>query len=127
MRKNVRRKMFIIVAAGMVIMILVMANATRQQIAQRKVQSIYSEEQERQYREMEEQYRMQVQTVMAQAGYPNSGVTMTYVVSDDGSRQYTVQIHHKRLENMKMEEQEQLKHKVSDVKLAAGSCSLSLT
>lgn len=126
MRKNTRQRMFTMVVAGMVILILFMANATRQQIDERKAQSIYSEEQEQQYREMENQYRIQVQTIMAQAGYPNSGITMTYVVSDDGSRQYTVQIHHKRLENMKMEEQEQLKHKVSDVKLAAGSCSLFL-
>ncbi len=128
-QKKAARKevIFLMVAAALVAVTLLMVYSTRQHILQRKGDAIQREETEENYREMEEQYRLQVQKVMTQAGYPNSGVTMTYVTSEDGSRQYMVQIHHKRLEKMKIEAQEQLKQEVSHIKLTVGSCYLSLT
>lgn len=119
--------LFLLVAAALVVITVLMVYSTRQHIQQRKGDAIQREETEENYREMEEQYRLQVQEVMTQAGYPNSGVTMTYVTGENGDRQYTVQIHHRRLEKMKAEEQEQLKRQVLDVTGQMGACFLFLT
>lgn len=126
-KQQKKEVLFLMVAAALVVITFLMVYSTRQHIQQRKGDAIQREETEENYREMEEQYRLQVQEVMTQAGYPNSGVTMTYVTSEDGNRQYTVQIHHRRLEKMKTEDQEQLKQEVSHIKLTGGSCYLSLT
>lgn len=127
-KKTARKEvLFLLVAAALVVITVLMVYSTRQHIQQRKGDAIQREETEENYREMEEQYCSQVQDVMAKAGYPNSGVTMTYVTSEDGSRQYMVQIHHRHLEKMKTEDQEQLKQEVSHIKLTVGSCYISLT
>lgn len=126
-KKTARKEvLFLLAAAALVVVTLLMVYSTRQHIQQRKGDAIQMEETEN-YREVEEQYRLQVQEVMTQAGYPNSGVTMTYVTGENGDRQYTVQIHHRRLEKMKAEEQEQLKRQVLDVTGQMGACFLFLT
>ena len=127
MKQRNTEVLFLAVAAALVVVTILMVHSTRQHIDQRKGDAIQQEETEENYREMEEQYLSQVQAVMARAGYPNSGVTMTYVTGENGDRQYTVQIHHRRLENMKTEEQEQLKQQVQDATGQMGACFLSLT
>lgn len=127
MKQRNTEVLFLMVAAALVIVTILMVHSTRQHIDQRKGDAIQQEETAENYREMEEQYLSQVQAVMARAGYPNSGVTMTYVTGENGDRQYTVQIHHRRLENMKAEEQEQLKQQVQDATGQMGACFLSLT
>ena len=108
MRQEVNQKkaamkqvIFLVVAAVLVVVTFLMVRSTRQHMEQRKGTVTQRDETVENYREMEEQYLSQVQAVMAQAGYPNSGVTMTYVTAENGDRHYTVQIHHRRLEKMK--------------------------
>ena len=127
MKQRNTEVLFLAVAAALVVATILMVHSIRQHIDQRKGDAIQQEETEENYREMEEQYLSQVQAVMARAGYPNSGVTMTYVTGENGDRRYTVQIHHRRLENMKTEEQEQLKQQVQDATGQMGACFLSLT
>ncbi len=134
MRQEVNQKkaamkqvIFWVVAAVLVVVTFLMVRSTRQHMEQRKGTVTQRDETVENYREMEEQYLSQVQAVMAQAGYPNSGVTMTYVTVENGDRHYTVQIHHRRLEKMKTEEQEQLKQQVETATSKMASCNLSLT
>lgn len=134
MRQEVNQKkaamkqvIFLVVAAVLVVVTFLMVRSTRQHMEQRKGAVTQRDETVENYREMEEQYLSQVQAVMAQAGYPNSGVTMTYVTAENGDRHYTVQIHHRRLEKMKTEEQEQLKQQVEAATSKMASCNLSLT
>ncbi len=134
MRQEVNQKkaamkqvIFLVVAAVLVVVTFLMVRSTRQHMEQRKGTVTQRDETVENYREMEEQYLSQVQAVMAQAGYPNSGVTMTYVTAENGDRHYTVQIHHRRLKKMKTEEQEQLKQQVEAATSKMASCNLSLT
>lgn len=64
---------------------------------------------EKYYRQIEQEYVRQVRTYLSDTGYDNSGVALTKVFYEDGSREYTLNIHHKRIEKLTGTEQEQLK------------------
>ncbi len=64
--------------------------------------------QERYYRALEQEYVKEIRKLLAERGYCNSGVTMNRVVQEDGSRQYTITIHHRRITQLDEEQQEEL-------------------
>ncbi|MGN0366762.1 MAG: hypothetical protein ACI4E5_12605 [Suilimivivens sp.] len=49
----------------------------------------------RYYREIEREYVQELRSLLEEDGYHNSGITMNYIISEDGSREYTVMIHHR--------------------------------
>lgn len=56
------------------------------------------------YREREEQLVRDTRAYLNEQGYFNSGVTLTRVVEEDGSREYTVTVHHGQIDRMTEEE-----------------------
>lgn len=64
---------------------------------------------EKYYREMERDYVKQVRSYLNDNGYENSGVALTKVLEADGSREYTLSVHHKRIERLEWAEQESLR------------------
>ncbi|MBQ8596502.1 MAG: hypothetical protein IJ409_10545 [Lachnospiraceae bacterium] len=56
-----------------------------------------SKVEEKYYRQAEQAYVKEVRSFLNEQGYKNSGVTMTYILAEDGSREYTVTIHHKKI------------------------------
>ena len=67
---------------------------------------------EKYYRQLEQEYVRQVRTYLSDAGYDNSGVALTKVLYEDGSREYTLNIHHRRIERLTYTEQERLKEEL---------------
>lgn len=67
-----------------------------------------SQAQERYYRALEQEYVEEIRKLLAERGYCNSGVTMNRVVEEDGSRQYIVTIHHRRIMQLDQEQQKEL-------------------
>lgn len=63
---------------------------------------------EQYYLPMETAYKEQVQTVLEEAGYVNAGIMLTHVREEDGTRIYTLKVHHKRLEKLDEKERESL-------------------
>lgn len=55
---------------------------------------------ERGYRVLEQEYTAKIKELLIAKGYTNSGVMMTRVVDSDGSRQYTVTVHHDRINSL---------------------------
>lgn len=55
---------------------------------------------EKYYKQMEKEYVQQVRDFLQDEGYENSGVTLTKVLYEDGAREYTLHVHHKRLGNL---------------------------
>jgi len=49
------------------------------------------------YRAMEREYVREIRSLLEEKGYKDSGVTMTGVIGQDGIREYTVAIHHRRI------------------------------
>ncbi len=60
------------------------------------------------YRRMEQEYVQQVRTFLADSGYGNSGVMLTHVTDGEGSRTYTVTIHHERLQSLSFIEKQEI-------------------
>ena len=60
------------------------------------------------YRERERQLVEDAREYLRQQGYENSGVMLTRVVDADGSREYTLSVHHGRIAALSEEELEQL-------------------
>lgn len=74
------------------------------------------------YHQIEREYVKAMRTYLADAGYKNSGVTMTYVLAEDGSRQYTVTIHHKKITALGEQQKQQLKQNCQKVDYPVEDC-----
>ena len=64
-----------------------------------------------------------VRELLAMQGYENSGVMVTRVVEEDGSRLYTIAVHHKRIELLDDKEREMLLLQVENLVFDDEACS----
>lgn len=79
----------------------------------------------RYYSVMEKEYLRQTKDILEQEGYDNCGVTVTWVSSEDGSREYTVLLHHKKLQKLGRQEQTVIIGRLSEMEFDSGNCSFS--
>lgn len=104
-RKNVLMVMMMI-AAMIVICFCVTGTVYSKEKQSRK-------EQEQYYRSVEAAYLSEVREWLGENGYENSGVTMTKVIEEDGSREYTLSVHHHKISNLEEREQVSLKNELT--------------
>ena len=57
---------------------------------------------------LEQEYVSEIRTYLEMQGFQNSGVTLTWVMEEDGSRSYEVLIYHKNINKLSEVELEQL-------------------
>lgn len=69
----------------------------------------------RYFNAIEQEYTKAVRKLLAEKGCENSGITMTRVTDTDGSREYTVTIHHRRLSRLSEEEKQELLSECKDL------------
>lgn len=74
-------------------------------------------------RERERQMVEDVREYLRQRGYGNSGVMLTRVMDADGSREYTLSIHHSRITALGEEERERLAEELQEIAFTDQSCS----
>ena len=67
------------------------------------------------YKEMEQECLQDVKAILLEKGCKDAGVTLTYVTMEDGSREYTVCVHHAKLEVMESEEYGLLQARIKEV------------
>ena len=67
-----------------------------------------AEKESRYYARMEEIYLDQVRDILDDAGMPRAGVMLTHIREADGTRRYTLRVHHPKLERMEKAKQETL-------------------
>lgn len=77
------------------------------------------------YLQLEEIYVDQVKEMLAQEGLGSAGVTLTYERDRDGSRHYTLLVHHHRLEGFEQQEIEALADKMEACFFESEECSVS--
>lgn len=70
------------------------------------------------YREMEETYMKQVREKLTNMGYENAGVYMSRIVETDGSMEYTVHIHHRRIDKMSEIQKEELERQLEQIEFS---------
>ena len=86
-----------------------------------------AKEQEAFYREQENKLLADTRAFLNQEGYYNSGVTLTRVVDSDGSMEYTITIHHSRIDRMDDFEKQELKNALEELVFVSKGCSFCHT
>ena len=86
-----------------------------------------AKEQEAFYREQENKLLADTRAFLNQEGYYNSGVTLTRVVDSNGSREYTITIHHSRIDRMDDFEKQELKNALEELVFVSKGCSFCHT
>lgn len=70
------------------------------------------------YREKEEQFVRDARKYLNAQGYQNSGIMLTRVVEADGSRVYTVTLHHGDFDRLEEAEREALVRELAELEFA---------
>lgn len=76
------------------------------------------------YEELEDTYIGRLQDILSAKGYRNAGLTMTKVYQEDGSREYTVQIHHKRIDRLSEGERILLLNELEAISFGDPQCNI---
>lgn len=76
--------------------------------------------------ELEGNYLSQVKAYLEDEGFQNSGVALTRVVEEDGSRSYEITLHHKKLNKLSSEEQEELKENIEELAFGVSGCEFQI-
>lgn len=75
------------------------------------------------YRAREKELVKDTREYLNAAGFHNSGVTLTSVTDTDGSREYTITVHHDRIDRMDENARELLKEELAALAFTAENCS----
>ncbi|MBD5549159.1 MAG: hypothetical protein HDQ97_17530 [Lachnospiraceae bacterium] len=111
-----------ITTATTVVLILIIAfcicsTAFGQSRGRRQVQV-----QEQYYHALEQEYIREIHELLEERGYCNSGVTMNRVIQEDGSRQYIVTIHHRRIAKLNQNQQKELLNECGMIDFPVEDC-----
>ena len=76
------------------------------------------------YEELENVYTLRLKSMLDQKGYINAGITMTKIYEADGGREYTVQIHHKKIDRLSHGEKLLLQTELAAICFGDEQCSV---
>lgn len=76
----------------------------------------------RYYAVLEDEYLKETRQLLEEHGYQNCGVTMTRITEADGSREYTVLLHHRKLQKLSAEEKSAVISSLSDMEFNNEIC-----
>ena len=60
--------------------------------------AVKAENDRKEYQLQEIQFKQEIRTCMEDMGYFNSGITVTKIMNENGSREYNVRVHHQYLD-----------------------------
>lgn len=86
-----------------------------------------SKEQKEYHQALEEEYVEEVRAYLEKQGYANSGVTINRIIENDGSVEYTVTIHHRRILALESAKREALALECGKIEFPMEDCSLCYT
>lgn len=116
-----KRYGFYILTVTLVVFIFSMMTMSVNAAKQKKLQH-----QNAYYEEMEDSYMAALRSELTAKGYRNAGITMTKIFYENGQREYTVKIHHKRMEKLSAEEQEELLAELEGISFADKECRIHM-
>lgn len=79
--------------------------------------------QNRHYAAMEAEYRERTQELLEEEGYHNCGINLTWVAYEDGSREYTLLLHHRKLGRLSVAERSALQNRLTETEFQEEACS----
>lgn len=75
------------------------------------------------YAVLEQEYLEKTRRLLNEEGLSNCGINLRWVADEEGSREYTVILHHHRLERMSGQEQSDLTDRLSGAEFQDDVCS----
>lgn len=66
-----------------------------------------------------QEYMKEIRDYLEKKGYADSGITMNYVTDENGSIEYTVTIHHRKIDKLDEEEKTHLAEECKELKACA--------
>ena len=75
------------------------------------------------YAVLEQEYLEKVNRLLKEEGVSNCGINLRWVADEEGSREYTVTLHHRRLERMSGQEQTNLTDRLIGAEFRDAACS----
>lgn len=83
---------------------------------------VNAQELEAYYQEMEREMVEDARLLLSERGFANSGVMLTRVIDEDGSRQYTLTVHHGRISKMCEEDRQLLMEELEQITFEDENC-----
>ena len=112
---------FYIFTIGLVILTFIMMTMSVNATASKRLQH-----KDEYYEQMEDSYVRELRQELTDSGYRNAGITMTKVFYEDGAREYTVKLHHKRMERLNEKERQDLLENLAQIEFADNECRVYL-
>ncbi|MBQ7955710.1 MAG: hypothetical protein IJ282_08155 [Lachnospiraceae bacterium] len=78
---------------------------------------------EKYYRQMEQEYVREVRNYLAEQGFENSGVMLTYVSGGSDARTYTITIHNEKLKGLPEAKKAAIRREILDLAFEAPECT----
>ena len=80
-------------------------------------------EQKEYYKVLEQEYVKRMREFLDEQGYADSGVTMNRIIEEDGTLEYTVIIHHRRIDQLDDGQRGELLSKCQEIEFPEQDCS----
>lgn len=103
------RKIMMLMVA---VVIMVMGIGMTVMAASKQEENVMISEEE--YAALEKECLQEVKQILLEKGCKNAGVSITYITDEVGNREYTVAVHHAKLESMEGEEYSLLKARIEE-------------
>lgn len=75
------------------------------------------------YAVMEKEYLSGMESLLEEKGYANSGITIRWILDEDGKRTYMVMIHHRKIDRLDADEKEALLHELAKTEFSDVDCT----
>lgn len=79
------------------------------------------------YQLQENQFKQEVRECMENMGYFNSGITVTKIMNEDGSREYSVRVHNQYLNMDDCDKVDEIYDTLSDVQMVGDNITVEYT
>lgn len=112
---------FYLITIGLIVLVFTMMTMSVNAMNDKRIQH-----RDEYYEEIEDCYVEALRDKLTDGGYRNAGITMTKVFYEDGAREYTVKLHHKRMERLTVQEQQELLAELSEIEFADSECRVYL-
>ena len=113
-----KTKLFVMITIGLIMIIILSVTKTVQCQEQTTAR-----QNEQYYVVLEKEYVSQLREYLNEEGFLNSGIMLTRVVSEDGSREYTLTVHNSRFDRLTDSEKEALIRELEERAFEAENCS----
>lgn len=112
-----RKKSLVILTLALTMVICLLFHMTAQAQDRREIQLA-----KEYYDDLEDLYVEILRDKLSSLGYENAGITLTKVYLENGTREYTSLIHHRRIDKLSVSEQEELMSELSVAILQDDNC-----